>query len=541
MDGSKSPAGGQRPDAEAGTAGRGQIPPRAQLSDDPVISVPADILVRYNARVLDPATAAKVADQPAPRPTVYLADRLVVSGTADNLTRDDINAAAAEKQLRLVPALEHVKRRARFVALARDAGHDDAESHFTTTHQLQPVEGAAVVADAWEVLQTFRAGRSLRDSGQQHVGLNHLLTAAKFVHGSPVPGASDFRPSMSYGLAGSGGREPVTWLGRPPARRADADMPCRRPVIAVLDTGVGNHPWFDVGVERNGSFAGERIGLLEDPTDAEALGHQDDPLGGTLDPDTGHGTFIAGLIRQICPDADVLSVKVMHSDGVVAEDVLLEALTLLALRQKTAQQAGDHKSLIDIVSLSLGYYHELPVEVQFDTPLQRAIRRLGELGIIVVVAAGNDATVRPMYPAAFAPVRDAAAGLDRACPPVVAVGAMNPDGSTALFSNHGPWITVQRPGAALVSTFPPAVDGSQQPSYEWDADGEEREGLDPDNFASGFAVWSGTSFATPVFAAELARSIVDGTCGDPNALDIDASVARAWAALEAHTWFRRPS
>jgi hypothetical protein len=32
--------------------------------------------------------------------------------------------------------------------------------------------------------------------------------------------------------------------------------------------------------------------------------------------------------------------------------------------------------------------------------------------------------------------------------------------------------------------------------------------MDPDDYRSGFAVWSGTSFATPVLAAELASALI---------------------------------
>ena len=56
---------------------------------------------------------------------------------------------------------------------------------------------------------------------------------------------------------------------------------------------------------------------LPDPTPIPSVtGVSDDPYEGVLDPDAGHGTFIAGLIRQNCPDADILAVRVMGGDGV---------------------------------------------------------------------------------------------------------------------------------------------------------------------------------------------------------------------------------
>ena len=48
--------------------------------------------------------------------------------------------------------------------------------------------------------------------------------------------------------------------------------------------------------------------------------------------------------------------------------------------------------------------------------------------------------------------------------PLVAVGATNPDGSIALFSNAGPWVRTWRPGAGLVSTVPTTFDGGRGPS-----------------------------------------------------------------------------
>ena len=51
---------------------------------------------------------------------------------------------------------------------------------------------------------------------------------------------------------------------------------------------------------------------------------------GSLDSDAGHGTFIAGLIRQQCPDADILAMRIMAGDGVVPESDVLDALHMLA-------------------------------------------------------------------------------------------------------------------------------------------------------------------------------------------------------------------
>jgi hypothetical protein len=100
-----------------------------------------------------------------------------------------------------------------------------------------------------------------------------------------------------------------------------------RPVVAVLDIGCGNHPWLTGdpnvagshgvvtrdGQDPDGGVA-ERIGLPTQP-DPEDTGDLTGPLDGIIDAVSGHGTFICGLVHQICPDADLLSIRVIHSDG----------------------------------------------------------------------------------------------------------------------------------------------------------------------------------------------------------------------------------
>ena len=63
-----------------------------------------------------------------------------------------------------------------------------------------------------------------------------------------------------------------------------------------------------------------------------------DPLEGLIDPFFGHGTFIAGIIRQTCPDARLLSIKIMDNDGIVEEADLINALGFLHQRQARARQ-----------------------------------------------------------------------------------------------------------------------------------------------------------------------------------------------------------
>jgi subtilisin family serine protease len=131
---------------------------------------------------------------------------------------------------------------------------------------------------------------------------------------------------------------------------------------------------------------------------------------------------------------------------------------------------------------------------------------------MVVAAAGNASVSRRYYPAAFA---------DEARPggtlPVISVGALNPNGSRAVFSDDGCWVTAWASGAMVITTFPTDVNGALQPATEEHANGHRhrtREGLDPDDFRSGFVSWSGTSFAAPALAAWLTQAMLAAALAD---------------------------
>lgn len=518
------------------------------------IAVPPDVLRKFNGRVLDPGTAVRIPGQAPIESTAYVADRLIVSGKASAETVKALEDAAQRLGLTVVPLRDSV---CRAHELARQAGFDNKAMYFSYPVKLVPAgDGPAAPADAWPVLQLFRSALGKKDPALKQVALDHLIGAtspdiggAPEIGGHGVEGAPEIgghgtsgvpeigghgvdRPSDLFGIPGLGGRAPVIWTGLPPARRDT--LPFRRPVVAVLDTGVGRHPWLGKKiVDADAAALGVPMGIHDPATDPDRTGVIDDPYEGIIDPDAGHGTFIAGLIRQKCPDANILAIRVMGSDGVVLESMLLDVLKLLTIRQLVAQAAGDTTQLIDVVSLSLGYYHELPDDASYDPLILEPLRALSAAGVSVVASAGNNSTSRPMYPAAFAPHPGGKyKQAERNFVPLVSVGALNPDGTTSLFSNDGSWVLCQRPGAAVVSTFPTTFNGSEQAAFRFRMAGAGvRSTIDPDNFRSGFGTWSGTSFAAPILAGEIAQWLAGGTCGDLDQWDAKSTVTRAWTAL----------
>ena len=89
-------------------------------------------------------------------------------------------------------------------------------------------------------------------------------------------------------------------------------------------------------------------------------------------------------------------------------------------------------------------------------------------------------------------------------------------------------MTTHRRGANVVSTLPQTFDASGGAAVSTTVDGQVRATPDPDDLSGGFGVWSGTSFAAPWLAGELA-ALLDGE--DLDDTSAEAMCGRARAAL----------
>ena len=588
---------------DAGGTGDGNQDGRGDGESAPDLTIlPAPLLQRHGAVALDPGTAAEIPTEndrgpTPPRSTVYRARTLLIPGDLlfppghppdeDSPFLQQSNMVLARLGMRMIrPPADRagarpggiLSRLPRPVVLVPAAPGDD-------------VPARPVVINAWVALQALRAAvpspehDALDETSVSRITLEHLLISSAIAgsgahgHGGGLGGGTDGSSGVtgptttdSYTYSGGDTRTPVMVAAdAPPREPADVVQRDygRRPVVAVLDTGVRAHTWLGVEPQPAGTGSGydfapdsfvEIDQAIQDALFAEsdqAAIDGDRPrrpirypwdqpvtansLVGELDTDTGHGTFIAGLVRQVAPDAKVLAVRIMHSNGIVNEGDLIHALGLLAERVEDAE-AGDMDTMVDVVSLSLGYFDETPDDVTFSSGLWLAIEELLGLGVTVLAAAGNYATRREFYPAAFTRL------LQPGQVPLISVGALNPNGSKALFSDEGTWVTAWASGAAVVSTFPTDINCSRSPEIETQAypagemppaAGMPRQALDQDDYSGGFAVWSGTSFSAPLLAARIARALLEDAGTAALRLDQsgqDAATARAMAALEQMGW-----
>ncbi|NUR15024.1 MAG: S8/S53 family peptidase [Dermatophilaceae bacterium] len=468
---------------------------------------------RPPVRALDPATALRLTDGQPPLPALYLSDRLLLNDQEGRpRSLGDLRDALAELELDYE------------VTPRQDGGPRDIDQpSWGTSITLRPTRSPIDPIDAWTVLQRLR---ERHPAIAENLSLEHVLRPADGYWGGiggywggiggywggiggywggigGYWGGIGGSVLQEYSVPGRGGRMPVALaLPDPRLRARPLD---RAPVIVVPDTPIAPHPWFkdDSGVVRLVLKEGKLVPLLtEKPVDPPISAPAPSEPVGLLQ---GHATFIAGLLRQGCPEATILSIPVMGDDGVVDESYLLDVLQALLDRHVHGQEHDDDSEVVDVLNLSMGYYAE--DRTYTSGPVADLLDRFAERGILVVAGVGNDGTDAPFVPAALAaevPQRITA----KAVPPVASVGASNPDGSTvALFSNNLPLVSAVRAGVSVVSTLP-LTNGMGQPSSEVRSGDTVRCTVDPDDYTGGFGVWSGTSFATPVFAAELATALV---------------------------------
>ncbi|MBO0980780.1 S8/S53 family peptidase [Microbacterium sp. SD291] len=458
-------------------------------------------------------------------PTLYVADELLVhTAEADPRAIEELRALAAKAGWALdldaedggVEGPRSDPKRRRAPRRSRGA------STSVLLHLGVASDADRVVAtpDAWALLRQARRS----DWGRRGIGLNHVLTTdtiglnpfkANPFKANPFKAnpfkANPFKANAgtvgigSYGDLGTGGLQPVTYLGPAPARRHPNATP---PIVAVFDTGAGEHPWLADAVIEPRLRSGEPIGIdPASPTDPERDPSLAEPLDGIFDDAAGHGTFIAGIIRQECPDAMILPARIADGEGVILENDLIGALgRLVEFMDDTTLEKKRGGSRVAVLNLSFSYYHETPDDPGTVSELGRLLDEIRGRGCAVVCSAGNEATSRPTYPAAIPAEK----------PDLhVSVGALNPsDRSVALFSNVGDWVEVYAPGVSLLSTVPVAFEGGIQAGTRDDGHGRRRQTLDVDDFRGGFGVWSGTSFAAPVVAGRIAAQIVAGESPD---------------------------
>ncbi|RFU64957.1 S8 family peptidase [Peribacillus glennii] len=202
-------------------------------------------------------------------------------------------------------------------------------------------------------------------------------------------------------------------------------------VIAVVDTGVDlDHP--DL---RRRIISGYNV---------VAENHNPDD-------DNGHGTHVAGIIASETNNMRGVAGLTWHNKIMPIKAMAAKGYGSAFDIAQGVIWATDHGA--DIINLSLGNYQPSAV-------MHEAIEYAYKKNVVITVAAGNDNTDQPSFPAAY--------------PEVLSVAAVDNQGNKAPFSNYGEHIDVAAPGVEIPSTY----------------------------FHKQYAALSGTSMASPHVAAQ---------------------------------------
>jgi subtilisin family serine protease len=227
-------------------------------------------------------------------------------------------------------------------------------------------------------------------------------------------------------------------------------------LVYMADTGLlrdtATHPWLH-GVRM--------ANPLEDADPTDPL--QGDPP--QIPAYAGHGTFVAGVLRCIAPQTEVIVQRAFATAGSALESDFVPRLD-------AALSLG-----VDIFHLTIA------CSSRNDLPLiafQEWLGKVRRTGAVCIAAAGNSGFDRRTWPAAF--------------PGVIGVGALGGDWrGRATFSNYGSWVDVYAPGRDLINAY---ATGTYE-CHVYPYANEVRKFY-------GMAKWSGTSFSTPIVTGLIA-------------------------------------
>ena len=289
-----------------------------------------------------------------------------------------------------------------------------------------------------------------------------------------------------------------------------------------------------------------------------------------------HGLFIAGIIRDLAPDANIECIRVLNDYGVGNTTVLIDALNKIHNRLGSDGDLSGQRVVINMSLVATPANEELEdfgYTLQTIMPTRLALfepmKLLANQQVVFVASTGNDLDSNDMpsmnpdglrlgsrYPAAFAYPGVTDNGLDAMIP----VGAVDANGNVTEYSNYPgtngiatyggqrPRPDPVDPGATVTNIIPP-IDAPRgvysstlypalakedieaiHSSFPFDYPEHQRDG------STTWAYWAGTSFATPVISAIAARVLETWQTTDTTVRDIIIKAAMQQSVNSTTNW-----
>jgi subtilisin family serine protease len=261
-------------------------------------------------------------------------------------------------------------------------------------------------------------------------------------------------------------------------------------LVAVIDTGINyNHADLNDHMWQHSSYPNHGYNFY-----ANNYNPMDDNGHGTHCAGTVAGDGTAGSQTGVAPNATIMALKVLGSDGNGNESNVWQAIQFAVTHQ------------VDVMSISLGWMHSWnPQRATWRTTMNNALAA----GLVASVAAGNSGDQQYTYPI---PDNVATPGD---CPPpwfhpdqtltssnsaVICVGSTTNTNSISSFSSRGP-ITWQNVNGYNDYNYNPGM-GLIRPDIV--APGSNIKSLAHYSNYGYESGWSGTSMATPAVAGVIA-------------------------------------
>ena len=249
------------------------------------------------------------------------------------------------------------------------------------------------------------------------------------------------------------------------------------PPIAAPNAGKGTHVVvIDTGMAAAAKSRTDKLlaGIAINAANTDPLTAINKQVHGVdlLDAAAGHGTFVAGIVRQVAPKCKITMIRALDSDGVGTELSVRNAIIAAAhLKPHVINMSFGAESLDNQPPVALSDAVAQAAAISPDT--------------VLVAAAGNSPDSVRTWPATL--------------PGVISVAGLTAAGVPSSWSKHGSWINVSAVGEGVVSGYVPGTE-----SATFDQSPDTWAGNDP------IAVWIGTSFATPRVAGAIAAGVSSG-------------------------------
>lgn len=194
----------------------------------------------------------------------------------------------------------------------------------------------------------------------------------------------------------------------------------------------------DGGIDFNHEILQTNVISGYDYIDNDSLA-QDESGGGS----SGHGTFVAGIIRLVAPHAQIMAFRVLDTAGAGDGFHIAEAIT---------EAAAANCEILNLSFIMSGQHPSIEAAIEFAKSNE----------VLVVAAAGNDSSEVDKYPASSVHT--------------LSVTAVDSFGVKADFANYGTSIDLVAPGTGIYASF----------------------------IGDQYARWDGTSFAAPFVSGQAA-------------------------------------